>query len=239
MRRRSWVVFGWCVLWLCSGIVLGIAGRLWWDTRMRDTAVSYWNTFHPPSTTQETVLQHAQTGDVLLLSGTTYSERCCQAVLDSVFSHVAFLIRDEHHTVWVWESDVGQGQHKGARVMPLAHKLRMYRGSVVAAWKRCTAHPPSLSADVPRSVQRHLTRPFDGAMVPWFLDVIGIPHPTRHPPSGKVFCSELVAATSIDVGLLAPERPPHTYSPADWHYDTLRLAPGVTYAPLLFFRRRT
>lgn len=238
MPRWGWIV----ALWVVAVLVGGAAGtglRLWLGTRTQLSAEAYWARYAPAATTRAHVLAHAQTGDVLLLSGGTYTERCCQVVVGSVFTHVALVVRDAED-VWIWESDVGQGQHRGARVMPLAHKLDVYRGSPVAAWKRVTACPvplPTLQARVVASVHRHLPRPFDTAMLPWFLHVALGVQVRREGPTAPVFCSELVATTAADAGLLDGRRAPTTYSPADWHYDTLDLAPGVRYAPPLFFPR--
>ena len=51
-----------------------------------------------------------------------------------------------------------------------------------------------------------------------------------------IVCSELVAETLQQVGILEQDPPASQYAPGDWFYNNLTLTPSNEYGPTYFFR---
>ena len=198
------------------------------------TAKSYVAAYDVLWTTQNDVLTNASTGDVIFLSGTTHGEKCCKVTIDCIFSHIAFVVRDKE-SVWIWECDVGQRQKEGTRAMPLAHKLKHFKGELIAGWKPLLrGHPPYTA--VMNTIQKQLKYKMDMLMLPWFVSW----WPTLHrilKKKEKTFCSALVAELSQEVGIMKKSRLTASHAPTDWFYNKIDLEPGVVYGPTYFFYR--
>ncbi len=185
------------------------------------------------------VLAEADNGDVLLFASAR--NKFVRYVTDSPFTHVALVFRDRDaagrgKVAYVWDADLGQGCRAGARVATLADKLaRVKGGATIAGWKRL-ASPRPPTARVLRVISQYLACGMDHLMLRWAACQLFGTAGGRAAAPRNMFCSELVARTSQDLGLLRTDTPPVRYAPGDWHKNVLDLAPGVAYGPTAYFR---
>lgn len=164
------------------------------------------------------LLQHADNGDLVLMSGDTRGERVCRWFSHSMYSHVGILFREKHpqtgeDILYIWDADLGQGMKEGPRVMPLKDKLQKYRGFPYIMWRKCS---PSKGIDRPTTenimkiVEKYKDYEFDDYMWTWLLG------PSWRMSTNSVFCSELVALTMQELGMLPNDKHATQYSPQDF-----------------------
>ncbi len=188
--------------------------------------------------TQQDLLSGAKNGDVLLFSGKGYGSHFVRLITNSQFSHVCMVFRDSgtadrtgEDIPYTWDSDLGQGCRAGPRVMRLADKLARHKGPKIVGWKRLTTGRPSTEKFL-NVISRYLAYTFDREMFRWahsrVFQTVGSCAP------GKIFCSELIAKTSQDLGLFQKNVPACWYAPGDWMSGRLDLSLGVTYGPTVF-----
>ena len=163
---------------------------------------------------REELLDKASTGDLILLSGTTYGEKLIKRLSGSCYSHVGLVLKQDGK-VWLWEADLGQRHKDGPRLILLSEKLDRWTGSKVGGWIPLS---PGTTRPSPEKVLEiiypHTTKEMDRKMTKWLA--------ASHPDSwlyssmsepNKVYCSELVAMTLMELGLLDTSHSPAWYSP--------------------------
>lgn len=158
------------------------------------------------------LLEKADNGDLLFFSGDTIGEKAIKVYTGSCYTHVAFVFRDldEEQTppvevAFIWEADLGQGYRDGARVMRLSDKLKRWKGRPVIGWRKSKERPDKQS--ILKSINQNVKLDMDSSMVAWIFPFLKQPN--------KVFCSELVALTLQDLGMLGKTRP-SSFSPKDF-----------------------
>lgn len=192
-----------------------------------------------------------QNGDLIFLAGNTQGERAIKLFHNSYYSHVCLVFRDERgaiddtpkNTIFVWESDLGQGYRSGPRVMRLWDKLQRWGGrertaSRIGMWKRFISIP---EAKPTATAILDIAKPYidakvdmDITMSSWFLadypdsaiyrflkgnglkgnDLKGERGEKGNALEGKkIFCSELLAATLQTLGIMSKEHHPSWFTP--------------------------
>lgn len=164
-------------------------------------------------------------GDILLVSGTSYSSHFVTYFCAAQWSHVAIVYRDEHGVPYLFEAiknddegsknvDVITGRHAvGVRLIDMRKFLKSFTGNAIAL--RMLMTPTALG--ISRLLREHITDRLSDMVV----DYDGIPY--EHRPIDFVlarhrlvqqtsmtldsmFCSKLVAWCYINVGLLSTDK---------------------------------
>lgn len=169
----------------------------------------------------ENFLQEADNGDLIFLCGQTYGERVCRSMCRCPFSHVGILFREKNQEgesiLYIWECDLGQGYNNGPRVVLAKDKLKKYKGNIIAGWKKFQKDRPSTS-NILECVNKYIKYDFDNVMGSWFFS--GVPLIYKlFKYQDKVFCSELVAMTYQDLGILPKKDKAFSYSPGTFFRD--------------------
>jgi hypothetical protein len=143
-------------------------------------------------------LQHAKNGDLLFLSGKTEGENMIKWYIGCEFSHVGILCReydieDQTEQVYIWESDIGQRAKLGCRVMFIEDKLSKWKGHKIACWKQLLSNNIT-NKQMDKTVSKHINKTIDSACLSYFFK--------QCKDKGKVFCSELVALSLQDLGII-------------------------------------
>lgn len=184
------------------------------------------DTYEYPSTTVDDMLKGVQTGDLILMTGKTYSEKLIRRITRSPFSHVAMVVVEEG-IVYLWESDVGQSRKEGSRVIELKEKLKRYKGEKKGLWLKWVDSPstprPTVAQLLPIiSTYKDITMPF-GFEYYLFSGypnsfIYNVMKPTSNgesiPPD--MYCSELIANTLQKLGIkgiVNEEKIAASYSP--------------------------
>ena len=163
----------------------------------------------------EDAYDNIQNGDLIFLTGKTRGEHLCCFFTDCIYSHVGMLFREKHpktgeDVVYIWESDLGQRTRDGPRVIPLKKKLKLYRGVPYMAIRKLSSSIPT-TQNIMNIVQKYQTYDFDTKMINWWVsesimyDLMGHTH--------SMLCSELVAQTMKDLGMLGKKYSRSWYSP--------------------------
>ncbi len=151
-----------------------------------------------------------QTGDLLFLSGASFSEKAIKTWIGCPFSHVAMVVRDDDGTKYLMEADVGQGYREGPRMIPLSEKLHRWKGNRVGFIRRLVNDGQRPSKESLLAILHPLLSvPMDMSMLTWATADL-FPHRIGE----GMFCSELVALLMQGTGLLGTDKPPWWYSPS-------------------------
>jgi len=139
------------------------------------------------------VMKNANNGDLLLFSGTTLGERTCRWFTGSGFSHIGMLFWEDS-TLYITESDVGQGSKNGPRVMKLEDKLKRCQKNTESEvlWLRCRYTIDTSS--ILQALPKYMDQDFDSYMLSWFYSPLKV--------KGKMFCSEYITSLLSDLGIL-------------------------------------
>lgn len=201
-------------------------------------------------TTRDKVLAEADNGDIILWSTNT---KIIQYASNSPFTHISLVFRDYEKPrsgkkcLYCWEADLGQQYRSGPRIIRLRDKFARYKGAPIVGWKPL--------ARGRRPTSRHLLKiiaPFsdyrmDIYAIRWCLSRVLAATPCGGGVWQKflssslfnhVVCSELVAETLQQVGILRPEPPASQYAPGDWLNNNLSLDPRSDYGPTFFFHSK-
>lgn len=161
------------------------------------------------------IYEKGNNGDLIFLIGDTYGERLCRSITRCPFSHVGILFRETNEKgkdiLYVWESDLGQGYDDGPRVVELKNKLKKYKGLKFGGWRVLRGERPK-TEDILNCIHKYIKYDFDNNMSSWFVSNISFLHDMVK-YNDKVFCSELIAMTFQDLGILNKTKKPTWYSP--------------------------
>lgn len=188
------------------------------------------------------------TGDIILMHGLDFESGIIELAEFSPWSHVAMVIRTgKRDPPLLWESTplrfaedvVLHARKSGARIVSLEDRLRIgltRRLYSRFAWRRLEAESTSDMLDALRDYieQVHLIR-FPST---WELanDYIKGRLLDETAMFDHAFCAELVAATYMHMGLLAPDHPPNSYTPKDFSSEgKLPLLKGARLLEEVYF----
>lgn len=173
--------------------------------------------------------RNLETGDLVFMSGSSWSEKTIQTVSDSPFSHVGMIVVEvgppeneggpvSDRKVFIWESDVSGSQKRGPRMVRLETKLAEWPGSKEVYVRKLAVEPDEVPLE---HLARLVGKTFDSSMLSWLVPDwefwVGL---TKSPESW--FCSELIAHTLSKMGLDVPGKP-NSYSPRRlWDLDFLQ-----------------
>jgi hypothetical protein len=168
-------------------------------------------------------------GDLIFFSGATKGEAAISTYTNCYFTHIGFLFREEG-VVYIWEADLGQAYRGGPRVIRLKDKLERWKGEKIFCIKRYIGDRPQLN-DILRVIQKYVEWDMDENMVSWFLPQFS--HLLRD--EKKLFCSELVIRTFVELGMMSSPSHYTNFSPADLYRGRIDLVRGC-YGPPHYFR---
>lgn len=177
-----------------------------------------------------------KTGDIVLFHGTTTISSIIDRITHSQYSHIGMIVRQGgqpgNDNLYIWQSF--EPQH-GVVYEPLEAFLALYLASETGASFAMRQLSATLDATQITALTQFMAqvkgRPFP-AMIPWVLDYIAgrLGIPTNET---TFYCSELVAQSFMDMGLL-PARPlATTYTPGSFSAanDALPLQGGISFGP--------
>lgn len=180
------------------------------------------------------LMDNANNGDLLFFCGDTRGERVCRWCTSSMFSHVAILFREIHpetqeNVVYVWEADVGHKSKRGPRVMRLEDKLKYYHGSKYTFWRALSVNDVErpTTESILNVVEKYKHLEFDDSMMSYYFSNTVLFNPMKNRTT--VFCSELVAMTLQDLGVLNTVHRPVYYSPGTFSLTVPGLTKGYAY----------
>lgn len=185
-------------------LFIGASIIIWWTTVEYQLIIPKPpQLFLPPS--------EFQTGDLLFFRGLSWIEKTIQTYTKSRYNHVSMIVK-ENGKYFLWESDVGEKYRKGPRMIPLETKLERWRGT-----KEISCRPIKVPLDLEKVLQvanGKLKGEFDKSMMKWLIK--------NWPRDGeKYFCSELIADTLQNLGVLSKKKRATAYSPKDLAFGDL------------------
>lgn len=186
----------------------------------------------------EDIISNMKTGDIILLSGTQFGEKSIQFYTNSYFSHVSLIVMEplgdhpENHPKlipYVWEADLGQQHKEGPRVMKLMDKFERWKGNRIGCYRKIKREIDKDS--VLSLVNKYIHLNMDDSMLCWLFSE----RPNSYffnlfKDKNKVFCSELVAMTLQDLGVIHKEHHPTYYTPEYFHSKL-----DETFEPPIYF----
>lgn len=181
------------------------------------------------------------TGDLILLSGKTVSERFVCWYTGCIFSHVGMIVRIKDddsgkEDLYIWEADIGQGAKRGTRLMPLDDKLARYKGYRKGAILKLDTPRKIYINDVVRIIKEHEKQDMDTTLLTYATS--GYPrsyayHAVKN--DEKVFCSELIADTYQKLALMRTDEEPSFYTQKDFFKRNIPLQKDVSLGTPKFF----
>jgi len=184
-------------------------------------------------------LENLGNGDLLFLSGGTFSEKVIKFYHKSFYSHVAFIFEDsrgvenptKENTLFVWESDLGQNVKDGPRIMRLVDKLKRWKGDKIGMIRKYNGVRPT-TIDIMNIAKLNLEKGMDASMISWFFSNYPDSYIFKFLKGDNMFCTELVADTLQKLDIMESDRHPSSYTPN----DLCRLVPkkGFYSFPIYF-----
>lgn len=189
--------------------------------------------------TKEDFLRDVNTGDLLFFSGATFSEKSIKWCHGSNWNHCAIVLRDRdllngEDTPFIFESDIGQGYKDGPRVMRLDDKLKRWKGDKILGWRRYMGEGITSKDSIRAKILEVATKcykegyGFDNTFYSWFLSSSDFFKLVKDPR--KVFCSEIVADTLHQIGILSSDHPPCWYTP-EYFFSKIEPVKGMYGMP--------
>lgn len=212
---------------LVTAILVFTYIRIRFTPSLRDTLSQKWSERPYDSTgnasgtliSVDELYEVAQTGDILLMSGTSFNEKVVKWWTGAPVSHVGLIVKEDHpgptdtDTLFMWEADVGQGSVDGSRLIPLRQKLRMYKGEhtaiyipLLSNWKRPVPVIGPEGMEMLRKYVHTTHKPMDRLFTRYFFGSTS--------SASTVYCSELACNTLQVAGVMRGEEA--ALSPADW-----------------------
>ena len=203
-------------------------------------------------TSLDEVLSEADNGDILLWSSNT---KIIQYASDCPFTHISMVFRDYDKgssgpkCLYCWEADLGQKYRSGPRIIRLRDKLERYKGSPIMGWKALSKGGRPTSDQLLKIASSYLDYTMDIYIlgIRWLISRVLMVTPCGGGKVQKflhskifeqVVCSELIAETLQQIGILEYDPPASQYAPADWLYNNLNCTTQNTYGPTYFFRSK-
>lgn len=183
-----------------------------------------------------------KTGDVVLFSGKGGLSAGIKFATGSQWSHVGLVYYlKEYDLMAIWESttlttfaDLDTGvPRKGVQIVPLSERIKTYDGEVSIRHLN-----KSLSSIRRRRLvtlrERFKGIPYEESELQLIKAAYDGPFGANERDISSLFCSELVAETFQELGILSTTLPSNEYTPADFSdgkYRRLRLINGFELEP--------
>lgn len=171
-----------------------------------------------------------QTGDVMLFHQDGLISSLIELVTEAHFSHVAMVVREDDGGLKLWQSFEPDGGVVSSDVLPFLQRYTSnYKGVYIDARRLQVDRTADFWAPLPAFVKEMTGRPFPSALgmaVRYFEGRLGIDSGEK-----EFFCSDLVADTYMQVGLLKKKPPPNYYAPRSFSaYRDIELQLGASYS---------
>ncbi len=190
-----------------------------------------WNTL-------DDLMENADNGDLVFMSGDTKGERMCRWCTDSMYSHVGMLFREKHpetgeNILYIWDADLGQQMKDGPRVQRLQDKLDKYKGFPYLMWRKLFSNERPSTENIMKVVEKYKNHTFNNYMWKWWANKL-----VNVETGSSVFCSELIALTMQDanIGMMSSDKSPAWYSPESFAYLIEGLKDGFSYGSHVFVK---
>lgn len=190
----------------------------------------------------EEIRDQLKTGDVVLFSGKGFFSRAIKLFSHSKWSHVGIVVKiEDFDLVLLWEStglskveDIIDGKRKkGVQTVALSDRLETYKGDISV--RQLNGVVAQDGMDKLRDLRKLLkNRPYEkghSELVRSLVD-IGGPLCENAEDLSSVFCSELVAESLQEMGVIDERLPSNEFIPKNFakggrveHY----LTPGFSY----------
>lgn len=186
------------------------------------------------------IIDRMDTGDLIFLCGKTYYEKAIRWVTGCRVSHVGMVVRlpgNTNDSVMLWEADVGQGEKKGPRLIPLVNKIKKYKGERVGAWIKLHAAQPLYKDDILNIIKLHKNKGMQDKSYTWLLS--NFPESRIYnmvKDEDKISCSELIADTYQRLAIMTGEHVPSYYTPRHFLKREIHLQPGVKMDKPVYFK---
>lgn len=155
--------------------------------------------------------------------------------VNNVPFYVAYYETDKNREeIYLWESDLGQKKKAGPRLIPLKEKLKLYKGSKIGAWRplKKTSNGKNSSLPSPSEylsiINKYMDYDMDHRVLTWWFAGWWNWAYDAFKTEDKVFCSELVAMTLQELGILKSDRPAAWFCPGDWYEHEHKLKQALT-----------
>lgn len=156
-----------------------------------------------------------QTGDVILFHQDGLISKLIELVTEAHFSHVGMVVREQDGTLNLWQSFAPDGGVEKGNLLEFLQKYsKNYKGVYIDARHLKFDSPADFWAPLPAFVEKMTGRPFPtawGMVVHYFEGLLGIDSGDK-----TFFCSDLIADTYMQVGLLKKKPPPNFYAPKNF-----------------------
>ncbi len=217
----------------------------------------------PTGATQEdirTVVQRAQTGDIVLMSGDQFVSRIIEFMtpVSKNWSHVALVLRDprfpDHDLdhVYMAESDLDpngfdvmtQARKGGPQVTSLRHRLENYRGNFIIT-RRCNIKdaPGKNQAQIKAEMTNLFARFFrqHGQSAKYDLNLwrlLASSGRLNADPSPDYICTQFVADAFKNMGIIQPMRRNKNYTLFDFTQGgQLYPEPGISWGEHIYVKK--
>jgi hypothetical protein len=171
-----------------------------------------------------------QTGDVVLFHQDGLISKLIELVTDAHFSHAGMVVREEDGSLKLWQSFEPDGGVVIDDLLGFLQKYtKDYKGVYIDVRHLNFNRTADFWAPLPTFVKKVIGRPFPtawGMVVHFFEGQLGI-------DSGEktFFCSDLVADTYMQVGLLPKNPAPNYYAPKNFSaFRDMDLEFGATFS---------
>jgi len=151
------------------------------------------------------------TGDIVLWSSSSFFGRLIQTFCNSTWSHVGMVIRFPGDLLMLWESTLDD-QVSGVRLTPLSQSLC----DTVAVRKMHIERTPQLFESIMRVRKELNGRPFESDLMQMVCASYDGPFGHNDTDLTSLFCSELIAETLMNIGVLGQGKPSNEYTPKDF-----------------------
>ena len=173
--------------------------------------------------TYDSIRGTIDTGDVFLFSGRGVMETAIKLFTLSKWSHVGMAVRVAGwDTLLIWEAnlsvaDVLKGSGNGGLSLSLlSERVRSYQGDVAVRRLLNINRTPARWQALCALRSEIRGRPYEQSLLKLIKSAYDGPFGHNDEDLSSVFCSELVAAALMAMGLLASDLPSSEYTPGDF-----------------------
>jgi len=177
------------------------------------------------------VIDKCDTGDILLFSGRSHAENVMKWCTDSIFSHVALVVRINNEP-YLFESDIGQTFKSGVRLIPLRTKLKKYKGYSIGGWKTLLTQRPNPD-EIKKYTINHQNIDMDNFIFTWWVSDYMFLY-DLFKQDNKAFCSEVIVDCLRTVSHFDTDKVSSWYDPGSFFEREMKLG-GVKYGDCVFF----
>jgi hypothetical protein len=176
------------------------------------------------------------TGDIILFHGDTEFDKVTDFIECSPWAHVGMIIKDKKHNTYLWESTVKSNakdviDHKtknGPQLVLLKDRLindvaiRDHSGWAYRKLEVSDELRASFETDLKQIIETEHSKDLPGSVTVFLEAALGR-YLNIKTGEKKIFCSELIILTYMQMGLVSENAVPNAYDPKDFSSDSHKL----------------